>query len=190
MTFYNHEILKILKAGGIDALIVRVEQRNQFLISLFDDEFFTQADFDIIDGKTRSMMTALLKKSGYDLKGSRHFIAKDGKNFYLAKPSHTLGCNPADKVMEAFSEGSFLFCTPTQALLVLLACGEKLEDQFLKDFLHRQPVNVKKLFQWIRHDNIGWESSFKEIDIQNICDEGKILRKNRELSEIHFVNLE
>lgn len=190
MTFYNHKILKTLKAGGIEGLILRINSRDQYLISLFDDDFYTQADFDIIDGKTRSLMTALFKKIGMKAKGSRHFLSEDNKSFILAKPSHTLGCNPADKVLEAFSPNTFLFCTPTQALLCLLGCGEKLEEDFLKEFLYRQPVNVKKLFQWVRHDNLSWENKPSEGKIQSLCDEGLKLRKSGSLKSLELVEIE
>ncbi len=190
MTFYNHPIIKILKAGGLDALILKVPSRHQYLISLFDDDFYTQADFDIIDGKTRSMLTALLKKSGYKAKGSRHFLSEGGENFFFAKPSHTLGCNPSDKVLEAFKEGSFIFCTPTQALLVLMACGERVEADFLQSFLYRHPVNVKKLLQWQRHDKLKWDSGLTEGEVQRICDEGLKKRKAHELEPLVLQKIE
>lgn len=189
MTFYNHPILKTLQAGGIDGLIIKIKSRDQYLISLFDDDFYTQADFDIIDGKTRSMMTALFKKSGMKAKGSRHFIGLNGENFLLAKPSHTLGCNPADKVIEAFSPNSFIFCTPTQALLILLACEETLDNQFIKDFLYRQPVNVKKLLQWVEHDGLSWGSKPRERDLAEICEEGIKLRKSGKLEKLNLIEI-
>jgi hypothetical protein len=189
MTFYDHEILKTLKGGGIDALILKVSFANQYLISLFDDDFYTQADFDIVDGKTRSMLTALLKKAGYKNKGSRHFISDRGESFFFTKPSHTLGCNPSDKVLEAFKDNTFIFCTPTQALLVLMAKREDLNLEFLKNFLYRHPVNVKKLLQWQRHDRLPSLFGLSEKELQEICDLGLKKRKARELEPLDLEKL-
>lgn len=172
--------------GGIDALVLETPLRGLFIISLYDDDFYTQIDFDIIDGKTRSLVSAILKKIGYDSKGSRHFVSPDKEAFFFSKPSHTLGCNPADKVKEAMTKPGFYFATPTQTVLLLLALSYKLQPEQLTHYLYRHPINIKKLFQWVHQESLMDFLPFKESQIQTICDEGNKLRKNKELPPLNL----
>jgi|GEM_PF-3503829 len=186
MRFLSHPILKTLRKGTINALIIETPLEGIFIVSLYDDDFYTQIDFDIIDGKTRSLITAILKKVGYDSYGSRHFISPEKESFFFPKPSHTLGCNPADKVKEGMNRPGFYFTTPTQALLLLLSLSFELQPKQLTHFLHHQPVNIKKLFQWAGEENQKGLLPFKETQIQEICNEGNHLRKNRKLPSLEL----
>lgn len=156
------EISPLLKALNIRSTLIEADG-YQF-ITLFDDILFTQCDFDIIDGRTRSLMTKAMKKKGFTIKSSRSFISPKGEQYQFAKPSHTLGCNPADKVLEAIRSGVYTFCTPTQALLILAEkkCPNLLKEEYVRDFLHHHPANIKKLLQWISHDRLGKVLPFSE----------------------------
>jgi hypothetical protein len=137
------------------------------ILSLFDDSFFTQCDFDIIDGKTRSLISAAAKKKSFTLKGSRFLTDPSGQRYQFAKPSHTLGCNPADKVKEVLSSDVITFATPTQALLLLIEFKSPLvrEEEFVKDFLLNQPANIKKVLQWVEHDRMTESFPFSEFQL-------------------------
>lgn len=151
-----NDIAPILDALRIRHQLFTLGKNRGSILSLFDDSFFTQSDFDIIDGKTRSLLTEAFKKKGFAIKGSRFFTSPRGTIFQFAKPSHTLGCNPADKVKEALKSDTVTFTTPTQALLLLLDFDHPIlkEPTFFKDFLFHQPANIKKVIQWVAHDGL------------------------------------
>lgn len=189
--FYHHEIINLLKASKINAIILKFrpkyQTKAQYIVSLFDDDFYTQVDFDIIDGKTRKIVRECLINSNWNALGSRYFISPCNKTFFFAKPSHTLGCNPADKLNESLKEGEFIFATPTQAILLLLKheYTVNLDEDWAIKFLHHHPVNTQKVYQWIAHDGLQKYIIGSEKKMKNICDEGNKLRKAKDLLPIY-----
>ncbi len=172
------EIIPILDSLGIRS--TQIESRGCSLITLFDDILFTQCDFDIIDGHTRNLMTKAMRKKGFTIKGSRSFTSPGGEKYQFAKPSHTLGCNPADKVFEIIQNNTHTFCTPTQALLVLAESRSEdlLKEEYVKEFLFQHPANIKKVLQWISHDKLGNVFPYSETQL----DEWNELGAKRRLS--------
>ena len=160
------DMLTLLESLRIRSKVLDLPN-NTKILSLFDDTFFTQCDFDIIDGKTRSLISAAAKKKNFTLKGSRYLKAPSGEKYQFAKPSHTLGCNPADKVKEVLSSDVITFTTPTQALLILIELKSPLvcDEEFVKDFLLNQPANIKKILQWVEHDRMTESFLFSEFQL-------------------------
>ena len=150
---------------------MQIGKTNFMVIVLFDDDEFSQIDFDIIDVKTRSRLLKVFEKNKFTIKNARTFISSKGKEYRFAKPSHTLGCNPADKLMETLSNSAATFCTPTQALLAMAALEDPmlLDESFVEEFLSQLPVNVAKVRQWIKHDNLRaqFPHSFKKVEEWN-----------------------
>lgn len=154
--FLDNEISEILRSLNIDHSMVFLGESSFRIIPLFDDTEFTQIDFDIIDGKTRNHLLGAFEKKKFVIKSARHFIGINGGEYRFAKPAHTLGANPATNLLDALDENAAIFCTPTQALLAMAALGEKRlkEPLFVEDFLLHLPANIKKIVQWIKHDNL------------------------------------
>jgi hypothetical protein len=130
-----------------------------FLINLFDNDHYSQNDFDVIDSKTRDFIKKRYLQEGWQNKGARHFYKKD-QLVSFAKPSHTLGSNPNTKILEEINRGSqAIFCTPTQTLLVLAELhgdNQSFWTTFsLMGFLEHTPANLQTFFQWLEHDNLG-----------------------------------
>lgn len=175
----------ILKKIRINHRTLEIGKDKFIAIVLFDDDEFSQIDFDIIDVKTRSKLLSAFEKKKFTIKNSRTFISSKGREYRLAKPSHTLGCNPADKLIETLSHDAATFCTPTQAILAMAALDDPkvLDEEFVKDFLSQLPVNVAKVRQWIRHDNLRdkFPHSFKEMQEWN-KPESRNDKKKKEVS--------
>lgn len=150
------------------------------LISVFDDVFFENYDYDIISGPDRARIQHALKAEGWKQKSSRAFI-KDKTRCGLAKPSHTLGCNPADKVIDALDEFDFLVVTPTQAVLVMAAQGPWRLDQ-LAELAFLQGYNVDKVRQWIEHDHL--EVRFPVEFLKDVQRNGYLKRKGHEHQDL------
>ena len=156
------EIKNILKGLGLNFEILFLGEESYPVISLFDDFLFTQCDFDVLDGKTRNLLYKSFIKKGYKIKGSRCFVSNENIQFQLPKPSHTLGSNPADKVLEVLNQNSFTFTTPTQTLLSMAVIGDKRlkKSEFLESFLYKQPSNIQKIRQWVSHDKLDLNLPF------------------------------
>ena len=56
-----------------------------------------------------------------------------------------------------------------------------LDEEFVKDFLSQLPVNVAKVRQWIKHDNLRdkFPHSFKEVQEWNKSEPRKGKKKKR-----------
>lgn len=143
------DIVCSLKAFSLNALSVV----NTPLVSIFDDNFFENYDFDIISGPDRKRIQLALKKDGWLQKSSRSFL-KDNIHCGFPKPSHTLGCNPADKVIESWGVFDYMIVTPTQALLVMALKGPWELTQ-VAELAFYQGCNLDKVKQWIKHDKLS-----------------------------------
>lgn len=179
--FIDEKISKILKALSLDNLKLCVGDSKSKLIVLYDDFEFTQIDFDIIDGKTRNLLLAAFKKNNYLVHSAKRFSSPEGEEYLFAKPSHTLGANPATNVLEALTDGASVFCTPTQAILVLAAFRDtRLKDEdFLRKFLLLLPANIKKISQWIKHDKLKDALPHSESKMQLWNEEGASKRRRK-----------
>lgn len=168
------DITPILNALNIRHQVLHSGQGKAYIISLFDDSFFTQSDFDIIDGKTRNLILAGMKKRKFTIKGSRLFTSPTGQNYQFAKPSHTLGCNPADKVKEVLNDNVVTFATPTQTILLMAINNSPLlkDENFLKRFLLEQPANIQKIWQWVEHDNLKGSLIFSKDQLNDWNEQG------------------
>ena len=111
------------------------------LISIFDDEHYSNSDYDILEPTVRADIRRALQNNSWKEKGSRCFKKNDVEVRFPA-PSHTLGCNPADKVLESLGdERVFCIVTPTQALLSSIALDEWSFEK-AKKLVHHQPANL------------------------------------------------
>ncbi len=164
-------LASVLRSGGLQALDVG----ELGLISLYDDREFSNYDYDILPGPERSLIRRVLIAKGWQAKGSRYFY-KDSLVCGFAKPSHTLGCNPADKVIESIKEFDYLFVTPTQALLTLLALGHWNISAVLRIVFY-QGANLEKLFQWAKQDRLELPSF--AIKLGQVQEQGQLKRKGQ-----------
>ena len=146
----------IAKTGLRPSLIHLGE--GKVLINLFDNDHYSQNDFDVIDSYTRNLLLVSYKAAGWSLKGARCFFNGE-YSVNLAKPSHTLGANPSQKVLEEFDRGhKVVFSTPTQTLLIL-AHYYRTHEAFWKgfdiySFLEKTPANLQAFFYWMRQDDL------------------------------------
>ena len=150
-------ILKPMASLGLKPSLISLGS-DSFLINLYDNDHYSQNDFDVIDGQTRELISKKFMQAGWRQKGSRYLESPDTR-IAFSKPSHTLGSNPGDKVLEEFKRGEkFVFSTPTQSLLVMAqyAKSEKelWNDFEMLDFLSTTPVNLQMLFFWLKHDHL------------------------------------
>ena len=120
------------------------------LISIFDDEHYSNSDYDILGPTVRADIRRVLIADGWKASGSKVFTKVDYTIKFPA-PSHTLGCNPADKVVESIEGGGFCIVTPTQALLVAVLLREwDLENA--KALVLHHPANLSKIWNWILNE--------------------------------------
>lgn len=132
---------------------------NQFLINIYDNDFYSQNDFDIIDGNSRELIVGHYQKEDWVLKGARR-LEKNSKILKFAKPSHALGSNPSQNIIyELGTKNTFVFSTPTQSLLVMAEVYRN-DDLFwesfdLMSFLENTPANLRCVFQWLKQDGIS-----------------------------------
>lgn len=118
------------------------------LISFYDDEIYSNIDYDVLDGSLREKVRRLLLAEDWVNKGSREF-SKDTHKCRFPKPSGTLGTSPSDVVLDERKRapGSYIFVTPTQALLVQIATNTWDLRKSLELVKH-QPANLDKVIQW------------------------------------------
>ena len=133
------------------------------MISLFDDTQFFNIDYDIIPGPERNQIYQALTNNGWTAKSSRIF-EKDSFRCGFARPSHTLGANPATNVVSSKAEFDCQFVTPTQALLFM-----EMEGQWNNELAYRlvfeQPANLDKMFQWLNEEKRDYNISKKALDL-------------------------
>ena len=175
------EISDIFKSISLDYLLLEIGDERFPVMVLYDDFEFTQIDFDIIDGSTRNKILRAFDVKGFKIHGARNFTSNKGQNFRFARPSHTLGCNPADKVYEVLSIEVVTFCTPTQAILLMARLGDaRLKDaDFLKWFLLKLPANIMKIRQWIKQDELKENLPFSVNSLIDWNEEAIKKRRNR-----------
>jgi len=128
------------------------------LISIFDDEHFSNSDYDILDPVVRADVRRVLLAEGWTSKGSKVF---EKNNFRVAfpSPSHTLGCNPADKILESLSDNTYCVVTPTQALLTSIALNV-WDVEKAKSLVLHHPANLSKIWNWVvneKSENVSRE---------------------------------
>lgn len=160
----SNSLLKI----GVKAFDVGVKG----LISLYDDDWYSNSDYDMVGADDRKMIREFLLSKGWTPKGSRYFT-KEGVTCAFPKPSHTLGCNPSDKVFDEISHNTVVFVTPTQALLVLAAV-DKWDQEKVKMLISEQPANLDKAWQWIKEESLSGVNfkqieELKEIQLKNFA---------------------
>ncbi len=150
------DLTKKLIKSGIKAFDVGVKG----MISLYDDDWYSNSDYDILGSDERKFIRAHLLEDGWSTKGSRYFY-KDDFSCAFPKPSHTLGGNPANKVFDELGDDKFVFVTPTQALLVLAAIDE-WDQEKIKHLVNEQPANLDKVWQWVKEEFLE-SVEFKQI---------------------------
>lgn len=137
-------------------------------ICLFDDDYYSNIDYDFVSNKFRSLIRIVLKSEGFLEKSSRTFIG-DFKEEYteilefkknqnitnnkitisFAKPPHTLGADPSSNIFEELNKNSLVFSTPTQTLLIMAKNGSWSQDT-AKNLIKQCPANIDKIYQWLR----------------------------------------
>jgi hypothetical protein len=140
------ELCKLLNLNRIRAYDFGVEG----LISIFDDEHYSNSDYDILDPNVRADVRRVLIADEWSSKSSKVF-EKNGVQIKFPSPSHTLGCNPADKILESLEEGAFCIVTPTQALLASISLN-KWEFEKAQKLVVYHPANLSKIWNWISNE--------------------------------------
>lgn len=120
------------------------------LISIFDDEHYSNSDYDIVDPAARAKVRDALLSEGWSPSGSKVFTKEDFKVVF-PEPSHTLGGNPADRVLEAIKNKHLLIVTPTQALLVS-AYQNAWDLKIAEKLVFYQPANLSKIWNLVQND--------------------------------------
>jgi hypothetical protein len=148
------------------------------LISIFDDEHYSNSDYDIVDPAARAKVRDTLLSESWKPSGSKVFSKEDVKVVF-PEPSHTLGGNPADRVLEAIKDNHLLIVTPTQALLVS-ACQNSWNLKVAEKLVFYQPANLSKIWNMVQNDvnlNIVREDI---VHLKEVQKKGFELRKKGE----------
>lgn len=140
-------LLKVIKTLGVKFFTLK-EHR---LVCLYDDDIYSNIDYDFVSNQHRSLIRRALLQEKWEELSSRSY-QKNGFYLTLPKASSTLGTDPSDVILEELNrttEDSFVFCTPTQSLLVMLK--QDLWDQNLaKEMIQKCPANIDKIYQWMK----------------------------------------
>lgn len=152
--------------------------KNFGLISVFDDEHYSNSDYDIVDPGMRSKIRDALLAENWSASGSKVFRKEEFK-LVFPEPSHTLGANPADRVLEAIGDKTFLMVTPTQALLV--SAYKSLWDlEESKKLVFYQPANLSKIWNLVQNDNALQIAREDIVALREVQEKGVQLRKKGE----------
>lgn len=146
------------------------------LISIFDDEHYSNSDYDILDPTVRADVRRVLLAEGWEASGSKIF-KKNQVQIEFPSPSHTLGCNPADKILESIKENTFCIVTPTQALLVSISLN-KWDFERAKSLVLYHPANLSKIWNWASNEQSVHVPREDIAALKEIQKEGFELRKN------------
>ncbi len=152
----SHPLEKLLTSKSIKCY-VDIDIRT---VSLFDDDYYSNIDYDFVSNNFRSLIRVILKKEGFLEKTSRRFIqtsneidAENKLTLSFPKPPHTLGADPSDNVIEELKKSDFVFATPTQTLLVMAKNNVWSQETALK-LIEKCPANIDKIFQWLNELNL------------------------------------
>jgi hypothetical protein len=139
-----NQLVDSIKESGIKAF--GLEAYN--LICLFDDDYYSNIDYDFVSNQHRTVLRAHLIGKGWNPKSSRIFT-KDSIEVVFPKPTGVLGTDPSDSVAAEMKTNRYIFCTPSQALLIMAKTNrwdQNLAQQMIKDC----PANVDKVYQWMK----------------------------------------
>ena len=149
------------------------------LVSIYDDEHFSNSDYDIIEPGVRSDIRRVLLADGWTAKGSKAYSNK-GVQIKFPAPSHTLGCNPADKVLEAVGDDVICIVTPTQALLSSIAL-KRWSFKRAEKLVEHHPANLSKIWNWILNEQQDLDVTRDQIaSLKEVQQKGIELRKKGE----------
>lgn len=116
------------------------------LIVIFDDDHYSNSDYDFIDGQHRELIRKVLINNGWTARSSRVFI-KDDFELMFPRPSGTLGQDSSDTFIKEIDEKRYIFVTPTQAVLAAMNLGIWDQEAFVK-LCRKFPINTEKVRQW------------------------------------------
>ncbi len=139
---------------------------SQRLLSVIDDDWYENYEYDIVSKSQRDLMNAFLLKRGFKQKSGRVFLQEElGLIIEYAKPTGTLGANPADETLQVVKKNSsWTICTPTQAVLVLISkMTAETQMQTLKqiqELVQKQSANLDKIGDWVAE--YGHEKFYRE----------------------------
>lgn len=156
------ELIESLKQSGIKAY--GLESLN--LICLYDDDYYSNIDYDFVSNQHRSLLRVILIKLGWSAKSSRIF-SKGEHEVLFPKPTGVLGTDPSDSVSSEFKENRFIFSTPSQAFLIM-AKSDKWDQSKACDMVLKCPANIDKVYQWMKEYRLTAPTKEQLAEIKTI----------------------
>lgn len=152
------------------------------LICLYDDDLYSNIDYDFVSNKDREIIRLILKNLSWKQKSGRVFV-KESFQLTFPRPSPTLGADPSDPVVSELNKNTYVFCTPTQALLTMSRKGSWNQDT-AKKMIDKCPANIDKIYQWLKEYNMTVPSkeNLEELKkIQRISFDKKVSARKKDL---------
>ena len=150
------------------------------LICLYDDDNYSNIDYDFVSNQHRSFLRSILLNNGWKSKSSRLFI-KDNFEVLFPKPTAVLGTDPSDAVSKEMKKDRYIFCTSSQAFLIMAKKG-KWDHQRACEIVKNCPANIDKVYQWMNEYKLTSPSKEQLTEIKKIQTEGfkkKVLARKR-----------
>lgn len=129
------------------------------VLSVFDDVFFENYDYDIIQPKRRKQLANALKEMGFEQISGRVFSDNKTK-IGIPKSAPNLSTSLIEDIDETSKQCDFTLLTPTQAIAWMVFTAKKSQKSESHDLvlnlLKEHPANIEKLRDFARQE--GFES--------------------------------
>jgi hypothetical protein len=124
-------------------------------ISIYDHHTYDRSDYDSLSPPQRQYLLDRLSRIGFKQKSGRTcYHEKEDITVIFPKPN-ILGGSPFDVIRYEKKAANIVYAlTPTQAFCLLLNQSDEKESlTSLKELIQAQPVNIKKIKDYVRTES-------------------------------------